>query len=429
MTLSVTESAIPVTYSLSLCSKPQSAVTISLELSELALVQLDVEPSAHFFFDDDNWQIPQTVRVEATQNQFIEPPIYTVYINHTTTSDDSNFNHSKEDNPNIMVIVFNDELGAYIPTVRRGFTPTPTRTPKWEHLAPKPPQIADVIISNNQIYIGEDSNSNLAGIYRADVRECNMDVNFTSVKDGIRVKDYAFSIGYGLAAINGRGVYYSQDNGNTWNRTKSDINAYHFAIVIINNNLAYSGADDGIYRSTDRGISWNRIVPDNGVGPNLINTFVYSSFTNLLWIGTHGNGVWTLTPGTNHFNDRSAGLGVTEKDRQVWSILANVENQIYLGTSNGIYMGTGNIEWKQSGLKEQKVLALEKYDNRIYAGLEQNGVYRFNVQGIWEETVGLPTGLTVKKLFADSNGGICSPENENRPALLAGTGSGLWIYR
>lgn len=290
-----------------------------------------------------------------------------------------------------------------------------------------PPHVDVLAVNNNHLFAGDRSDdTNVRGIYRSP--SCAIGATFTKMQGNVRVQDFAFSGQFGMAATNGDRVYYSADSGATWKRTGSAMNQFVFAVAMINSGQAYAGADDGVYSSNNNGETWSKVPPAGGNGPTLINAFTYAD--NTLWIATQGGGVWKLTPGSNQFTQMIGGLANPDSDRRVWDILRRSATEYYIATTNGVYTGNGTGNWSPFGLQGLQVLSLELIDNTLYAGVRDGGVRRTTLGSgaAWTQESSIPANLTVRDLFYDQSG-LCNDPVTKRQALLAGTTSGIWVYR
>jgi hypothetical protein len=434
LTITLTEGGPLASYSITLCSEPQILVTVELHLSGNAQ-QLLIEPLGQiFYFDSTDWNQTQRVMIDTVDDTVAEPTlIFTMH--HSMASTDPNFNRSQDEMPTITILVLDNDTRAYLPITVGGsmLTPTPTPTstppPQWQYLTTTPPHVDVLVVNNNQLFAGDRSDDiNIVGIYRSP--SCAIGATFAKLQGNVRVQDFAFSGQFGIAATNGDRVYYSTNNGDSWQRTNSTMNQFVFAVAIINIGQAYAGADDGVYRSTDNGASWSKVAPAGGNGPTLINAFTYASAENTLWIGTQGGGVWKLTPSSTQFTQVIGGLANPDSDRRVWDILRCSATEYYIATTNGVYTGNGTGNWSPFGLQGLQVLSLELIDNTLYAGVRDGGVRRRSLDGAsdWSQESGIAANLTVRDLFYDQSG-LCNNQATGRKALLAGTTNGIWVYR
>ncbi|MEL7034765.1 MAG: DUF4347 domain-containing protein [Cyanobacteria bacterium J06592_8] len=84
--LSITESGIVDSYTLVLTTIPTEPVTVQFETDS------QIQPLAEISFDENNWNIPQTVEVQAVDDQLVEDRTHSSLIRHTVTSNDPNYN-------------------------------------------------------------------------------------------------------------------------------------------------------------------------------------------------------------------------------------------------------------------------------------------------------------------------------------------------
>lgn len=433
LNLTVVENGPTVAYTIALCSKPTNLVTVKLQVPSLAREQLTIEPADdELLFNDQDWNKGQRVEITAINDSVAEPS-RVITIGHVLTSADPNFVRPQNEAPVVTVQIVDDDKGLYLPLASKSepapATPTPISTPqaKWQSLTTNPPHVDVLAVNNNHLFAGDRSDdTNIRGIYRSS--SCAIGATFTKVQGNIRVQDFAFSGQFGIAATNGDRTYYSTDSGATWKRTTSAMNQFVFAVAIINIGQAYAGADDGVYSSTNNGETWSKVNPAGGNGPTLINAFIYAD--NTLWVATQGGGVWKLTPGSNQFTQVIGGLANPDSDRRVWDILRRNASEFYIGTTNGVYTGNGAGNWSPFGLQGSQVLSLEVIDNTLFAGVRDGGVRRTPLGGAptWSQESGITSTLTVRDLFYDQSG-LCNDSATGRKALLAGTTSGIWVYR
>lgn len=439
----LTEGGAPVTYLVRLCTQPQILVTVTLKLDSNAQQLLTIDRT-HILFDQEEWATPEAVKVSAKENSSVNPTPQVAFIGHPAVSQDSNYNYPEIEEPRVKFTILDneppdDKKHNYLPMIKLDHTPTPMPTPTptatpmrpavWSQLATNPVDIEVLTINNNLLFAGDRSGDrNQQGIYH-NTSSCAATVAFKSVRSNIPIEDLSFSGQFGIAATNGDRVYYSKDNGAIWQRTDSNMNRFVFAVAFTDANQAYAGADDGIYRSTDSGVTWVKVNP-TGSGPTLINAFTYAKAENLLWIATYGGGVWKVTPGSTQFAQRLGGLANINSDRRVWDIFRRSGNEFYIATTNGVYRGDGEGDWQAFGLQSMQVLSLELVGNELYAGVRDGGVWKRTLGGTgdWARDSGIGQNLTVRDLFYDQSG-LCNDPTTARKALLAGTTSGIWVYR
>lgn len=420
LALTVTEGGPSAFYSITLCTEPEQSVKVNLHISEEANRQLAIFPLDHeIYFDNKNWNTPQPIEVKPRDDTVIErATVFT--IAHSLTSEDENFNHPKNEVPEVKVLLDDNERGNFLPVIVHQPLPTATPTPRWQQIATTPPHVDVLRTNNNQLFAGDRSDDpNARGIYRSSA--CTVNAAFKQTLGSTRIQDFSFTDQFGLAATNGDRVYYTSNNGESWQRTNSAMNQFAFAVAFTDG-PAYAGTDDGIYSSTNNGATWIKVNP-LGNGPSLINVFTYSKAENILWIGTYGGGVWKHTPGSNLFTQVIGGLADPDSDRRVWDILRRSAGEFYIATTNGVYKGDGTGNWTAFGLQKQQILSLEIVGTSLYAGLRDGGIQQtpLGSTDAWTPMSGIDPKLTVRDLFYDQSG-PCK-------ALLAGTTNGIWVYR
>lgn len=92
-----------------------------------------------------------------------------------------------------------------------------------------------------------------------------------------------------FAGSGGDGVFYSNDDFNTFNVQNNGMNNLDIRSIIIKNNIVYSGSyGGGIAESFDNGMNW--VYINDGLNDLTVNCLYADSI--YLYAGTGGNGVW-----------------------------------------------------------------------------------------------------------------------------------------
>lgn len=90
-------------------------------------------------------------------------------------------------------------------------------------------------------------------------------------------------------------IWKSEDYGKTWNDISANIPAGPVNVIREdpkNENILYVGTDWGVYVSVNQGVSWESMPAD--LPTTYVHDLVIHPRDDMLVIGTHGRGVWTL---------------------------------------------------------------------------------------------------------------------------------------
>ncbi|MDR3441657.1 MAG: hypothetical protein P4L65_01435 [Legionella sp.] len=138
-------------------------------------------------------------------------------------------------------------------------------------------------------------------------------------------------------AANGS-VYFSMDNGLTWNTTTSPSAGFGVNSIFATSSTLYAGSADGkVYYSTNNGTLWNATAAVPG-GTAVTSAFV-ATVNNVLTIytGTQDGKVYYSTDGTTWTATTNPGSGAVN------SLFITSANVLYVGSSDGtIYYSLNN---------------------------------------------------------------------------------------
>jgi len=172
-----------------------------------------------------------------------------------------------------------------------------------------------------------------------------------------------------LAGTIGGKIFRSADDGTTWNRINNDMNvAYLWDIIVDGNGKLYAGTENGIYYSINNGTTWQGPV----LNGNDVRALGIDGFGNI-YAGTWGNGVYKSTDGTT-WTQMNSGLGALA----VHALAIDVNSVIYAGTyGGGVYKSVDfGDTWEQTGLSYNYVWALGiTSSGHLFAGTYGGGVY------------------------------------------------------
>ncbi len=205
-----------------------------------------------------------------------------------------------------------------------------------------------------------------------------------------------------------QGLFYSNNNGSTWQLTSligSDVRA----ITKDNSGNLYAGLfGQGVYKSTDNGSTW--ILLNNGLTSLAIHSIIVNQ-ANEIFIGTIGGGVYSSNDGGANWTQKPIGYNF------VWSLVCASNGVLYAGTyGNGVYRSTdnGNTWVKSSSYPANYVYALSVDGNgNLYASSWEAGVFFTNTNANSWQPIGLG-GFGVSSVMV----------NNMNNAVFAGTSNG-----
>lgn len=314
----------------------------------------------------------------------------------------------------------------YMPLVLRSIPPptntpapptsTPLPQPLWQRVGQAGLNVSAIAIHNGQLFVGErKENGRPGGLYQRPLNSCQLTPDLTrmDVINNSSVLGLAFQGTQGVAATFDTNLFYSNDNGSSWNQSTTSVTNPR-TVAIAGGSVFYAGTEaSGIYESTNGGVSWQQLEPD----PPAINRVLLD--TGTLWIGAQ-TGVFKRTLGG--MTEITAGLH-SESSKQVWDFAFRAANEIYIATFDGVYRGDGANAWQSFGLQGKELYTVEFKDDMLYAGVQRGGVWRRAISGsdwVAVTSPGWNSATTVRDLLYDTT--TCN-------GLLAATGDGVWFYR
>lgn len=207
---------------------------------------------------------------------------------------------------------------------------------------------------------------------------------------GINGNDIVFS------GTSGGGLFKSTDRGNNWIRLTGYPSSECWAIAFNDSNFIFAGDGDfgGVYKSIDEGNNWTQVLPDY-VAPLSIKI----NNEGVIFVGTRDN-FYNSTDNGQSWNSYYNGL-----DNQIISSILTISgSQIYVGTGyystgNGVYYSPDNgITWRQKGLNGKAIYSLTSDQfGAVYAATKFDGVYKTTDYGLtWQQ---INKGIENKNIF------------------------------
>lgn len=139
-------------------------------------------------------------------------------------------------------------------------------------------------------------------------------------------------------------VYFSANNGLTWNTTTIPSPGFAINSLFATQSTLYAGSADGkVYHSTDNGLSWGATaaVP----GATAVNSVYITIISNILtiYVGTQDGHVYYSNDGTTWNATSNPGAGAVN------GLFITPANTLYVGSNDGnIYYSTNNgASWTQ----------------------------------------------------------------------------------
>jgi photosystem II stability/assembly factor-like uncharacterized protein len=217
------------------------------------------------------------------------------------------------------------------------------------------------------------------------------------------------------------GLLYSNDLGQNWSKAKDTnglknqrINCFEFV-----NNRLYAGTGKGIYYTDNNGKSWESL--NNDLEIYRITSMIISG--NNILAGTDKNGIFISTDVGETWTSNS--ISFTEiiisdfliNDNEIFAATVNSQDDYAPVPWKGIFKSTDwGKSWKQvnNGLPERAVACLANYGSNIFAGLKEDGIYLSTNNG--ESWYNISLGLTDNninklliindKIFAATTAGV-----------------------
>ncbi|MFZ4590842.1 MAG: T9SS type A sorting domain-containing protein [Ignavibacteria bacterium] len=218
------------------------------------------------------------------------------------------------------------------------------------------------------------------------------------------------------------GIFFSTNNGLSWNQT--EIQGTIYCLAVSGNNVFAGGNGGGIIISTNYGINWAQTgLTEYGFESICING-------NNIYAGSSGVGVYLST--NNGTNWSQAGL-----NNKIISSIVTSGNNIFAATwDSGVYKSTNNcISWNSTQLNNIGIQKLAVNGNNIFAGTnnlnEGSGVYLSTNEGINWNLTSLIHCRAYCFEFKDNNVftfALTTPLSE-RGIYLSSNNGGNWLIK
>jgi photosystem II stability/assembly factor-like uncharacterized protein len=204
-----------------------------------------------------------------------------------------------------------------------------------------------------------------------------------------------------FAGTPANGVYFSSDNGSSWNEVNNGLSDLNVRALAVSGWNLFAGTPSGVFYSTDNGSSWTDV--NNG----LTNTDVYSltiSGTDL-FAGCDSKRVFLSTDYGTSWTDISIGVMGGNYVRAI----AKIGSNLFAGTEgNGLFRSTDNgMNWKPANgsLKDNTLIrAIETDWNGSIFVETQTSIFRSDNEGkSWKALNFTPPGNLLSMVVSGSN--------------------------
>lgn len=167
-----------------------------------------------------------------------------------------------------------------------------------------------------------------------------------------------------------QGIYYSDDEGNSWTKAELPKTRTHHSIIfsmVEKGNLIIAGSNQYVYLSEDRGITWSAKRLDTN-----LDIRTASVQGQLILLGTSGDGIFASSNGREWTNYRAGKSNVR-------SILVLSEESLLLGLSN-IGVLKDSLPINTGFFTQPAIKSLTVYKDTYYAGTFEDGIYRYGLK-------------------------------------------------
>ncbi|MFO8030890.1 MAG: hypothetical protein R6U28_13625 [Cyclonatronaceae bacterium] len=167
------------------------------------------------------------------------------------------------------------------------------------------------------------------------------------------------------------GIYVSDDNGSSWQEASEGLSiSFAYALSQLADGTVLAGVANRIYRSEDGGGQW---MPAESGFPHVRTNAFAATADELLYAGTQ-NGVYRSEDGGQSWQE----TGNQFADTEVYDLVTTGEGVIYAATRNGVYASADEgATWELDGLSSQPVYSLGHGGGVAAAGANP-GVYTRN---------------------------------------------------
>ena len=208
------------------------------------------------------------------------------------------------------------------------------------------------------------------------------------------IETFSGSSGLAFAAIEGGGVYKTDDGGATWTESDTGITDKRLRAVRAkpaSTSVLYAGADGGagFFRSTDGGATWQ--ASNSGLGTHFVKNVSVASTAGTVFLATSCGVYKSVDEGVNW--TRSNGIPCTT----VYSVRASADGvNVRAATFSGVYLsGDSGDNFSATGLTSLTHDVRFVSAGVLIAAVPGNGMWRTINNGTnWSQVVTIPAQAT-----------------------------------
>ena len=291
-----------------------------------------------------------------------------------------------------------------------------------------------VAVIDSIIYTGSVFN----GISKSVNSGANWSTNLSGVSDNERINCIEAMGNRIFAGSEFEGIYISQNNGNSWQHSNSGISSVIKDFTINGSNIFVKTDGYGLYKTTNSGLSWTSLTDSFNVRGNypylILGNSIYLSSTYLgsnvgkLFMSTNSGVSWSvMSSGVSSIAKNGSVLFTTKpqdgvyysiNNGQTWSRISSsgldstnlrsivvAGSTLYALTDYEIFKSTntsGNWSNISSLIANSYIYDTYVYNQSLYIGTMQNGIYYSHDHGISWNNISDPNNANVLSVVVDS---------------------------